>query len=180
MPGPTAQSFSTQGEFTLKGCHVWGSGTRGDAETDKHLTGAQTHCCSQRGVPYAFWHLPLEDLPPGYPVFLDINLSEEGAQTWLSWLQEGLLVDDHTQGMQVSMTTLTVHGVFHGGCQHLLCSSCFRVFCGCRRTSSPTTASSKCLVLSRSCLSSNQEAASRCVQGTESLSLFWFVRDAWA
>lgn len=160
IPGPTAQSFSTQGELTLKGCHVWGSGTCGDAETDKHLTSAHTCRCPHRGVPYAFWHLPLEDLPPGYPVFLDINLSEEGAQTWLSWLQEGLLVHDHTQGIEVSATR---HGVFHGACQHWLCSSCFRVFCGCRRTSSPTTASSKCLVLSRSCLSSSQEAASRCV-----------------
>lgn len=55
-----------------------------------------------RNVPYAFWHLPLRDLPPGYPVFLDINLSQEGAQTWLSWLQEGLLLDANTRGMQVT------------------------------------------------------------------------------
>ena len=53
-------------------------------------------------MPYAFWHLPLPDLPPGYPVFLDINLSQEGAQTWLSWLQEGLLLDANTRGMQVT------------------------------------------------------------------------------
>jgi hypothetical protein len=52
-------------------------------------------------VPYAFWHLPLDGLPPGHPVFLDINLSQEGAQTWLSWLQEGLMLDTHTRGMQV-------------------------------------------------------------------------------
>lgn len=56
---------------------------------------------SCRSVPYAFWHLPLDGLPLGYPVFLDINLSEEGAQTWLSWLQEGLLLDQHTRDMQV-------------------------------------------------------------------------------
>ncbi len=55
-----------------------------------------------RSVPYAFWHLPLTELPPGYPVFLDINLSQDGAQTWLSWLQEGLLLDDNTRGMQVT------------------------------------------------------------------------------
>jgi hypothetical protein len=122
-----------------------------------------THYCLCRGVPYAFWHLPLEDLPPGYPVFLDINLSEEGAQTWLSWLQEGLQVDDKTQGMQVSMTTSPNHltvlpATNTGGAQDVVVSCVDR-----RRTSSPTTASSRCLVPSRSCLTSNQEAASRWV-----------------
>lgn len=138
-----------------------------------------------RQIPYAFWHLPLKHLPDGFPVFLDINLSEVGpvicspsgvsnssstaqqpypcckccdteclpahaaygyayaagvgyasfvlyllrklqiccqharllagtcccgslvcvpplqvgAQTWLSWIQEGLLLDDRTQGL---------------------------------------------------------------------------------
>jgi hypothetical protein len=67
-------------------------------------------CLSCRSVPYAFWHLPLDGLPPGYPVFLDINLSEEGAQTWLSWLQEGLLLDQHTRGMQVLQALLAPSG----------------------------------------------------------------------
>jgi hypothetical protein len=29
-----------------------------------------------RNTPYAFWHLPLSNLPDGYPVFFDINLSQ--------------------------------------------------------------------------------------------------------
>lgn len=45
-----------------------------------------------RSVPYAFWHLPLKGLPPGFPAFLDINLSEQGAHTWLSWLQVHMCV----------------------------------------------------------------------------------------
>lgn len=60
-------------------------------------------CC--RSVPYAFRHLPLQDLPPGYPVYLDINLSQEGAQTWLSWLQEGLLLDESTRGLVAHLIT---------------------------------------------------------------------------
>jgi hypothetical protein len=31
-----------------------------------------------RNTPYAFWHLPLSNLPDGYPVFFDINLSQVG------------------------------------------------------------------------------------------------------
>jgi len=58
-----------------------------------------------RSVPYAFRHLPLQDLPPGYPVYLDINLSQEGAQTWLSWLQEGLLLDERTRGLVAHLIT---------------------------------------------------------------------------
>jgi hypothetical protein len=66
-----------------------------------------------RGVPYAFWHAPLPGLPPGYPVFLDINLSQQGAQTWLSWLQEGLLLGDSTRGLLAHLVTYNAElGVF--------------------------------------------------------------------
>lgn len=58
-----------------------------------------------RSVPYAFWHLPLDGLPPGFPVLLDINLSQGGAQAWLSWLQEGLLLDAHTRGLSAHLVT---------------------------------------------------------------------------
>lgn len=66
------------------------------------VTNYDSQCAVCRSVPYAFWHLPLSELPPGYPVFLDINLSQDGAQTWLSWLQEGLMLDDNTRGLQVT------------------------------------------------------------------------------
>lgn len=29
-----------------------------------------------RQIPYAFWHLPLKGIPDGFPVLLDINLSQ--------------------------------------------------------------------------------------------------------
>lgn len=39
-----------------------------------HLSSTGVIAC--RDVPYAYWHLPLKNLPDGFPVFLDINLSE--------------------------------------------------------------------------------------------------------
>lgn len=62
-------------------------------------------CVVHRSVPYAFWHLPLQGAAAGFPVFLDINLSEQGAQTWLSWLQEGLLMDTHTRSLMAHLIT---------------------------------------------------------------------------
>jgi hypothetical protein len=29
----------------------------------------------------------MKQLPDGFPVFFDINLSQQGAQTWLTWIQ---------------------------------------------------------------------------------------------
>lgn len=61
--------------------------------------------CARRHVPYAFRHFPLEGLPPGFPVWFDINLSQEGAETWRTWLSEGLLLDDHTRGLLARLVT---------------------------------------------------------------------------
>ncbi|WIA39913.1 hypothetical protein OEZ86_013355 [Tetradesmus obliquus] len=69
---------------------------------------AQPYCAelfNPRNTPYAFWHLPLANLPDGYPVFFVINLSQVGAQTWLSWVQEGLLLDDRTRGLTARLVT---------------------------------------------------------------------------
>eukprot|EP00883_Tetradesmus_obliquus_P001212 jgi/Sobl393_1/11292/SZX78320.1 len=69
---------------------------------------AQPYCAelfNPRNTPYAFWHLPLANLPDGYPLFFDINLSQVGAQTWLSWVQEGLLLDDRTRGLTARLVT---------------------------------------------------------------------------
>lgn len=42
---------------------------------------------------------------PGFPVFIDINLSEKQAQTWNTYLQEGLYIDQHTKMLQVQLMT---------------------------------------------------------------------------
>lgn len=62
-------------------------------------------------LPFA---LPSQE--PGFPVFIDINLSEDQAQTWLRYLREGLYIDQHTQKVTVQMMTynapLRVFGFF--------------------------------------------------------------------
>lgn len=58
-------------------------------------------------------HDPLPDLryklllfqEPGFPVFLDINLSEQEAQTWNTYLQEGLYIDQHTKQVSAQLMT---------------------------------------------------------------------------
>ncbi len=56
-------------------------------------------------MPYAFRHFPLKDLPAGFPVWFDINLSQDGAQTWYTWVNEGLFLDEHTRGVGAHMIT---------------------------------------------------------------------------
>lgn len=57
------------------------------------------------GVPFAFRHRPLAGLGPGFPVWLDINLSQDGAQTWAAWLREGLLLDERSRSLTARMVT---------------------------------------------------------------------------
>jgi hypothetical protein len=38
-------------------------------------------------------------------VWLDINLSEGGASTWLTWLREALLLDGSTRGLTARAVT---------------------------------------------------------------------------
>lgn len=66
-----------------------------------------------RHVPFGFHHFPLHDAPAGFPVWLDINLSEGGATTWLQWLQDALLLDSATRGLAARMVTFNADlGVF--------------------------------------------------------------------
>ena len=66
-----------------------------------------------RDVPYGFHHFPLPGAPAGFPVWLDINLSEEGASTWLAWLRDALLLDGATRGLAARFVTFNADlGVF--------------------------------------------------------------------
>jgi len=42
---------------------------------------------------------------PGFPVFLDINLSEQEAQNWATYLREGLYIDDLTREITAEIMT---------------------------------------------------------------------------
>jgi hypothetical protein len=65
-------------------------------------------CClylNPRNIPYGFHHFPLRGAVPGFPVWLDINLSQGGAATWLTWLREALLLDGSTRGVTARAVT---------------------------------------------------------------------------
>ena len=58
-----------------------------------------------RNIPYGFHHFSLPSATPGFPVWLDINLSQDGAQAWLTWLRDALLLDDTTAGITARVAT---------------------------------------------------------------------------
>jgi hypothetical protein len=84
-----------------------------------HRTRKRTHPpttpsrAPRRNIPYGFHHFPLTGAHPGFPVWLDINLSEQGAATWLAWLRDALLLDESTRGVAVGGVTYNADlGVF--------------------------------------------------------------------
>lgn len=60
---------------------------------------------NMRNVPFGFFHYPLSDKQDGFPVWFDINLSEDQAQYWYSYLEEGLMLDVLTREMTAEMVT---------------------------------------------------------------------------
>lgn len=60
---------------------------------------------NMRDVPFGFFHEPLEGKPDGFPVWFDINLSEDQAQYWHQYLVEGLMLDVLTRELTVEMVT---------------------------------------------------------------------------
>eukprot|EP00892_Ulva_mutabilis_P009580 jgi/Ulvmu1/6995/UM033_0053.1 len=60
---------------------------------------------NMRNVPFGFFHHPLSDKPDGFPVWFDINLSEDQAQYWYRYLEEGLMLDVLTKEMTAEMVT---------------------------------------------------------------------------
>lgn len=66
----------------------------------QRTTNAPPFCAdlfNPRNLPYGFHSLRLQRLGAGFPAVLDINLSQEDAQTWLSFLSEGLYLGSHTR-----------------------------------------------------------------------------------
>ncbi|GIL76287.1 hypothetical protein Vretimale_5865 [Volvox reticuliferus] len=56
-------------------------------------------------LPYAFHHIQLEGKDNGFPVYFDINLSEEGAQAWYTYINEGLYLDQNTRQLTAELVT---------------------------------------------------------------------------
>lgn len=56
-------------------------------------------------LPYAFHYMPMEGFEDGYPVFFDINLSEEGVMKYFTYVLEALYLDDLARGLTVQLVT---------------------------------------------------------------------------
>jgi len=69
-----------------------------------------------RNLPYAFYYFPLKSKTDGFPVFFDINLGEQGAQDFYTYLVEGLYLDQHTRSFTAELITynapLRIFGYF--------------------------------------------------------------------
>ena len=60
---------------------------------------------NMRDAPLGFHHHALEGKPDGFPVWIDINLSEDEAQRWYTHLEEGLMLDVLTREMTADLVT---------------------------------------------------------------------------
>jgi hypothetical protein len=60
---------------------------------------------NMRNVPYGFFHHSLPEKTAGFPIWMDINLSEDQAQYWYTYLEEGLMLDVLTREMTADLVT---------------------------------------------------------------------------
>ena len=60
---------------------------------------------NMRDVPFGFFSTELKEKTSGFPVWVDINLSEDQAQYWYTYLEEGLMLDTLTREMTVDLVT---------------------------------------------------------------------------
>jgi hypothetical protein len=57
----------------------------------------------QNNLPYAFYYKPLKGQADGFPIFFDINLGQDEASRWETYLEEGLYLDQHTDSMTAQL-----------------------------------------------------------------------------
>ena len=77
------------------------------AKTESYVNQAP-YCANlfnMRNVPFGFFHFPLPGKTDGFPIWFDINLSEDQAQYWYKYLEEGLMLDVLTKEMTVELVT---------------------------------------------------------------------------
>lgn len=58
-----------------------------------------------RHLPYGFFHFPLVERTEGFPIWFDINLSEDQASYWYQYLEDGLLLDVLTKELTAELVT---------------------------------------------------------------------------
>eukprot|EP00898_Chlorokybus_atmophyticus_P004262 jgi/Chlat1/4837/Chrsp31S04872 len=60
---------------------------------------------NNRGVPYGFFPSKVKGYEDGFPVFIDINLSQQRAEDMFSYLQDGFFIDIWTKAVVVQFVT---------------------------------------------------------------------------
>mmetsp|Transcript_27128 Transcript_27128/g.48350 ORF Transcript_27128/g.48350 Transcript_27128/m.48350 type:complete len:1606 (-) Transcript_27128:382-5199(-) len=60
---------------------------------------------NERNIPWGFHHFPLDYFESGFPVWFDINLSEDEAQRFYKYVEEGLFLDGNTRNIKVQVVT---------------------------------------------------------------------------
>ena len=90
--------------------NVWDEATQKYVNPAPNMTDQypQNFCAelyNPNNLPYAFHYLPLAGKEDGFPVFFDINLSQEDAQNWYQFISEGLYMDTHTRGVTAELVT---------------------------------------------------------------------------
>lgn len=72
------------------------------------VTNKEPYCFelfNERDIPWGFHHFGLDQYDPGFPVWFDINLSEDTAQRLYKYVEEGLFLDANTQKVQAQVVT---------------------------------------------------------------------------
>eukprot|EP00192_Tetraselmis_astigmatica_P001702 CAMPEP_0117652658 /NCGR_PEP_ID=MMETSP0804-20121206/2750_1 /TAXON_ID=1074897 /ORGANISM="Tetraselmis astigmatica, Strain CCMP880" /LENGTH=1606 /DNA_ID=CAMNT_0005458731 /DNA_START=90 /DNA_END=4910 /DNA_ORIENTATION=+ len=60
---------------------------------------------NERNIPWGFHHYPLKHFEDGFPVWFDINLSEDVAQRFYKYVEEGLFLDSNTRNVKAQVVT---------------------------------------------------------------------------
>eukprot|EP00873_Tetraselmis_striata_P015466 jgi/Tetstr1/435730/TSEL_024629.t1 len=79
-----------------------------DAVSEGAFTNFEPYCAelyNERNIPWGFHHFPLDYFDDGFPVWFDINLSEEQAQRFYKYVEEGLFLDGNTRTIKAQVVT---------------------------------------------------------------------------
>ncbi|GLI64894.1 hypothetical protein VaNZ11_008286 [Volvox africanus] len=74
----------------------------------KQVVNPRPYCAelyNPQKLPYAFHVFELDGKEDGFPVYFDINLSQDGAQAWYTYINEGLYLDQNTRQMTAELVT---------------------------------------------------------------------------
>ena len=69
---------------------------------------------SAPGVPYAFQSRAADDLEDGFPVFFDVNLSEDNARRWMQYVREAFLIDERARSVSARLVTYNAESLYFG------------------------------------------------------------------